>query len=830
MLFAAAPPLFSITRMIAMPFDRSALLPALLLAATLALSGCQSAEEKAEDYYQSGLALLAQGDEDRALVEFRNVFKYNGFHQEARKTYADLMVKRGNLSEAYSQYLRLIEQYPDLVEVRLTLAEMAMGQNDWDEVERHGRAAVGIDPNLPRARAIALVLDYRDAARARDEAKRAELAAQATTLLTELPDSLVLRRVVIDAKSTGPDPMSAMPEIEAALALDPENLDLHTMKLRLLGGSGDTAGAGAQLKTMVALFPTNEDLKQAYLRWMMSEKDYTGAEAFLRAEAGDVTGDTEKHLKVVQFLNIVQGADAGRAELNSLIKANDGTERADFYGAVLASMDFEQGKQDDAIAALEAILAKAADSDQTRDIKATLARMLDATGARDRAEALVAEVLTADASNVDALKQRAAWAIAGDRPGDAILDLRTAQGQAPRDAQIMTLLAAAFERDGNLDLAGEQLAKAVETSGNGAEEALRYARFLRQQDRAAVAETVLTDARRVAPENPMILGALAELHLAEQKWAQAKEIAEALRGLGTENTIQAAAQIDAAILLGQDQVDEGLAILEQQASGGTPDLRSTVVVVTAQLRAGKTTEARAFLDDALTRTPDEPVLRLLSASVETLMGKTDSAEAIYRKLIADDPKSETPVRMLYGLLTTLGRAEDATAVLDAGLAEMPDNGTLLWIKAGLLEKAGDFDGTIAIYEKLYEADSSNVIAANNLASMITAHRDDAESLERAFAIARRLRESSVPAFQDTYGWIEYRRGNAAEALPHLEPASKGLPEDAMVQFHLGMAYADLDRKDEAAAQFRRALELWGDTDLPQKTVAESRLKELTAAP
>ena len=62
---------------------RNLLLP-LMIVGTLTLSGCKSSDEKAEDYYQSGLALLASGDEERAMVEFRNVFKYNGFHKEAR--------------------------------------------------------------------------------------------------------------------------------------------------------------------------------------------------------------------------------------------------------------------------------------------------------------------------------------------------------------------------------------------------------------------------------------------------------------------------------------------------------------------------------------------------------------------------------------------------------------------------------------------------------------------------------------------------------------------------------------------------------------------------
>ena len=116
--------------------------------------------------------------------------------------------------------------------------------------------------------------------------------------------------------------------------------------------------------------------------------------------------------------------------------------------------------------------------------------------------------------------------------------------------------------------------------------------------------------------------------------------------------------------------------------------------------------------------------------------------------------------------------------------------------------------------------------ATRLASLITTFREDAESLERGHAIARRLRGSPVPAFADTYGWIELRRGNIDEAIAHLEPAARGLPDDPLVQYHLGMAYAAAGRRDEAVATLTRALEIAGDSPLPQFAIARDRLAAL----
>ncbi len=798
----------------------------LMLVSTLALAGCESAEEKAARYFQSGMQLLQAGDEDRALVEFRNVFKYNGFHKEARKTYADVQLRRGEEREAYSQYLRLIEQYPDTPDVRQILAELAIRRGDWAEAERHGLEAVRLAPDQPRSQALKIALDYRAAVLAKDEAARKTAADAAATLLTTLPDNMVLRRVLIDQLASGPDPMAAMPIIDAALAQDPKAIEFHMLKIKLLAQSEDVPGMGAQLKTMFALFPENDQVKTALIGWYLAQKDIAGAEAFLRQIAGADTTAPDGHLAVIQLLQATGTPAAVRAELDRLRAANEGTPNAELYAALIATVDFEAGNTAEAILAVETLLKTAEPSDQTRRIKIMLARMHDVTQNRVGARALVEEILAEDATNVDALKLRAGWFIDEDKPGEAIVDLRTALSQNPRDAMVLTLMAAAHERDGSLDLAGERLAAAVEVSGSGADESLRYAQFLLRQNRPQVAEAVLVDARRVSPGNPQILRALADQYLRRRDWPRAQEVIDSLRAIDLPETRQAAQAMQAALLLGQDKTAESLAFLEQRIGAG--DLSAVATLVQTQIRSGKVAEARVTLDAALVKTPDDANLHLLSASLSAVEGDLPKAEAGYRALIAAEPGVEVPVRLLYGVLTSSGRAEEATAVLDAGIAAIPTSGTLLWMKAGERERAGDIDGAIAIYDDLYARDSSSVVVANNLASLITTHKSDAASLERAFAVARRLRGSDVPAFQDTYGWIAYRRGNLDEALTNLEPAAKGLPDDAMAQFHLGMAYAALGRKDDAITQLGVALGVAGDSPLPQFDIARAAIETLKA--
>ena len=164
-------------------------------------------------------------------------------------------------------------------------------------------------------------------------------------------------------------------------------------------------------------------------------------------------------------------------------------------------------------------------------------------------------------------------------------------------------------------------------------------------------------------------------------------------------------------------------------------------------------------------------------------------------------------------------------MLEEALAVLPDDPNLLWAEASYLEQSGDIDGAIAIYEELYERYPDSVVVANNLASLLTTYRTDDASLNRAWTVARRFSGTDLPAMQDTYGWILHRRGESAEALPYLEAAARGLPNDPVVQYHLGQVYQALERPDDALAQYRMAVQIAGPNDTrPQIADARSQIE------
>ena len=774
-----------------------------LTAGLILLSGCDSAEERAEKHYLAGLEYLQSGDVDRALVEFRNVFQLDGTHREARRAYAEAERDRGNLREAFSQYLRLVEQYPDDHDAQKALAAISAEAGDWKTAQRYAGEALKQSPEDADLKAVKVAADYAIAAEANDASAIVATSQRARDLLEATPGNLLLYRVVIDDLIRSQDFDKALVAIAEALRLAPDDRALYAQRLSVNAALGDAAAVEAGLIDMVDRFTDAPEMAQALVRWYESRGEVDKAETFLRSRIAPGAPDQDRVLQLVRFLSEERGPEAAVAELDRVI-ADGGTSPV--YRAARAGFVFDLGRRDEAIAEMQDIIDDAAPSPDLQRTKVGLARMLTSVGNTVGARALVEEVLQEDSGDADALKLKANWLILDDEVGEAIAILRRAYDQNPRDASILTLMAQAYERDGNRDLMRESLSLAVEASNRAPAESLRYAQVLASENKLIPAEGVLIDSLRIAPGNVSLLVPLGQIYVTMQDWPRAANVATELEAQTDPAARPAAQSLRAAILAGQQDTDEAIGYLQGLVTEGGGGLDAKVAILRAHLANGQNDKARAYATSLLADAPDDPDLQFIDASVRALTGDTAGAEERYRKLL-DEDKTRVAAWMALArtILTDSKRFDEAGAAIDAALAAVPESGELKWAKAGFLERRGDIDGAIAIYDDLYQQNSANPVIANNLASLLSSYRTDPDSLARAEVIARRLRGSDMPPYQDTYGWIAYQRGNYDDAVKELEKAVQGLGEDPQVRYHLAMTYLKLGRQPEALAEFEAVL-------------------------
>jgi tetratricopeptide (TPR) repeat protein len=216
------------------------------------------------------------------------------------------------------------------------------------------------------------------------------------------------------------------------------------------------------------------------------------------------------------------------------------------------------------------------------------------------------------------------------------------------------------------------------------------------------------------------------------------------------------------------------------------------------------------------------------AGLKSVLGDTASAEKIYSKVIKDHPKQSGGYLMLARLFQSEDRLKESKEVLDSGLANSEDTSRLQFMRATELEVEGDFEGAIDIYANLYEQTPGSDLLANNLASLLSEHRSDEVSLDRAFTVSRRLRDSDFPPYQDTYGWVLYLRGDYEKALAVLTKAQAGLAENPVFQYHLGMTYLQLKQTEAAVPLLEAAIKTANENHLilPQIDSAKAELAKL----
>lgn len=807
---------------------------ALVVASLSILVACSSPEDRAERYYQQGIELLQKGDRSRAFVAFRNALKQVPGHRETMEIMAQTLEGEKRHGEAYRYRLQIAESAPEDGPAALAVAEAAIRLQDWENADRYGKRAIALLKDDRRADVVALVLDYRAAALAAGQnevpvANDGAFLQRARALSAALPKSELTHALIVDILVRQRDFAAALTEASLLVENWPDRIDFHRNKLRILNELGDEEGLEGGLRAMVEAFPDDEESRSLLIRYYMSRGAPDKVEDFLRSRIKPGERDDVSRAMLVQFLRQTKGIEAAQAEVDTLIAEN--TSPMTFRMA-RAGLDFEAGQRDRAIAEMQDLIqTKDVPAEDMHKAKILLARFLGATGNTVGAQKQVDEVLAEDASYVDALQMRAAWMIEGDKVDEAVGVLRQALDQEPNDPLTLTLMAQAYLRNGDRQLAGDTLALAVQAANGRAAEAIRYARFLISDQKYLPAEDVLIDALRVAPNTPDLLVPLGEVYVRLEDWPRAEQVERNLRALNRSEMNEQADRLRVAILSGQQRNADAVSFLESQAQQDSADTAAQVAVLRAHMQNGAFDNARSYLDTLMQQHPDNQIYQVFDAALKNAMGDHAGAEERYRALIAERPEAERLRVELIRTLNAAGKRDEAKLALDEAMAVLPDGLDLNWIRASNLERDGDAEGAIAVYEKLYAINSGSTIIANNLASLLTTARSDPESLEQAWTVARRLRDADLPAFQDTYGWIAFRRGDLATARRSLDVASAGMPNDPLVTLHLGIVQAAQGETEAARATLERAITLAGARDdAAARGVAEDAQAELAKLP
>jgi tetratricopeptide (TPR) repeat protein len=136
----------------------------------------------------------------------------------------------------------------------------------------------------------------------------------------------------------------------------------------------------------------------------------------------------------------------------------------------------------------------------------------------------------------------------------------------------------------------------------------------------------------------------------------------------------------------------------------------------------------------------------------------------------------------------------------------------------------NYKASDSTYEAILKQDSLNAYALNNYAYFLSLRKIN---LDKAAAMSKKSMEleGENASYMDTYGWILYTQKNYTEAKVYIEKSLSYSPNNAEVCDHLGDVLFQLNDKEGALKNWKKAKELGSDSLLLDKKIKEGKLYE-----
>jgi len=788
-------------------FFTKARLALLVLAALVVCSAAvfhvverRSPESRAQEHYERGIILAEHEDDEKAAIEFRNALKLNQTMLPAWRKLAQIEEAAQHWTGVIESLQSIVSLDPGDIEARLKLAKLLTVNGRIYQALELTKPQEGGSDNNSRIQAARAVILYKlnDKLEAVRQARAALLADHSNA------DALL---VLAKNRMVAGDDEGALKILEAGKNSD---FGIELTRLEIYEKLHNSQKIEASLLLLINQRPEEAAFRKKLIQFYIDSHRDADAQNEIHKALSERGIGADAKLDVIRYLYSVKGPAAARQELVDLINAGG---EVFSYQTALADLEYTLGNFADAERRMQNLADHAGSADEKTIARNILAEIFLKRNKIDDAEKLVSETLQRDDKNANGLKLRGAIRLARGQIESAIADLQRSLGGSPNSAETILLLAQAYEQEGSIGRAEKTYADAVRASNFDPIVGFNYASFLIRRGSGDRAEQFLTALSERLPKNMKILSALANVDLIRGDWAGAEAVAESMRKAGGNHEITD--QILGAALLGQHKYDEGITLFQSAVDSSPFAVGPVSSLATALVRAQKADKAEAVVKLALQASPENEQLQLLMGSVQLASGARDRALQSFKSAIEKHPKSANGYLELAKLYNGERQFDEAISTVRSGLEVQPDNLDLRLALADALDKLARFDLAIAEYEKILTKSPNSLIAANNLASLLSDHRDDQASLERAQALAAKLHGLPVPQFRDTLGWVTYRQGNYVGAVSLLEKAAAKLPT-ALVRYHLGMAYIAVRDEAKASEQLRAALRLEPDSGLEEK--------------
>lgn len=784
-----------------------------------ALSGCGGADERKSAYMERGLVLAAEGNHEKAKLEFKNALQIDPKDADAHYQLGLTLEKLGEWRPAMSQFLAVLKIDEMHTEAHIHTGQIYLLAGNLDKGLEDAEAALANQPENPDA----LVL------RGGIRAKSGDLSGGFSDGLAALkidPAHVNATALVSSLHLAQKDVTKAMILLEEGLKKNPTNTNLMTLKAKVFMAQKDADSTGKVLEEIITADPDNMVHRYQLTSFYISQKHLDKAEKTLRDAVVYEKGQEEKYsnkatLILIEFLAKYRGFEDAEKELLTSIEQNPEDSDLQFgLSNLYKAKDINKS-----IEVLQTIVDQNPyGAPEGLKAKSLIAVINMQQKNVDEAGKLAEEVLQENPKDVNSLTVRGSIALLKNDPDKAIADFRAILNGDPASTKHLRLLAHAHNANGEIELAREALEKAVESLPQE-NPSLRseLAEVLLKLGKPELAIEQIEMVLAVAPDNAAALETLFKLQSAKQDWSAAlstaEKIKEALPESGQGDHLSGLAQQMQSDF--SSSIDDYTAALEKSPNAIQP----LAQLVRGYMAEDKADEALARVDGVLKANPKNHVAMSMKGEILLAQNKLVEAREVLNNTIKIKPDYRTPYVALARTYVAENNIDEMIKVYESGVKVLPNDPVLITGLAGIYERAGKLDNAVTLYEKILENEPENILVANNLAMLYVDKIETPEAVDKAKTLLKVLEDTKNPAFMDTIGWVYYKTGNYSKAIILLDDVVRQAPQEPILQYHLGMAYFK-DGKSTTLAKNHLQLAVSNGRDFSGKDEAQAALKEL----
>lgn len=732
----------------------------LLLASVLTLSCAKDPEVAKREYLKSGDTYFAEQKYKEAIVEYRNAVHQDPRFGEVRYKLAETYVRAGNPEAAYREYMRAADLMPGNLGAQLEAGQMQLRARRFDEAKARADRLLASEPlnvqaQILRGNALAGLKDLESAIVQMEEAVKLN------------PDRSPTYESLGVLELAKGDREAAEEAFTEAVTIDDRSVSARVALAIFYLSVGKSREAEDALEQALAIDPSNPTANRGLAVLYLTSNRAREAERYLKTVA-DVSKTTTTDLALADYYTLMNRSTDAVHILNG-VRADDSQAFAAAQTR-LAAIGYAQGQTREAHKRLDDILAR---------------RPKDST----------------------ALLMKARFLLAEGRLDDALAQARAATGSDATFAQAHFLLGTLYAATSRPDAAAAAFTEVVKLNPHAAAAHIELSRL---QLVAGNAEGSIQSARHALesqPDNPGVHLLLARSLIAHNDLAQAEtEMKALLSGYPNESAVHS--QIGILHLAKGDQRAAKRSFERALAIDGH-SLEALSGLVSLDLTAKKTAEARARLETRLTQSPRNARLLMLAASAYAVMGHPDRAEHALRQAVEIEPGNVEAQTMLAHLFMSQQKLEQAKAHFDALAKRHPDSDGAIdaqTMVAAILQRQNRASEAQHLYEQILAASPRAVMAANNLAWLYV---ERGGNLDVALGLAQTAAQQAPdqPEINHTLGWIYYQKGLPGQAIAALQRSVEKDPTNPVYHYHLGLAHLKHGDGARAKQSFEKALTL-----------------------